>query len=110
LIAGGATLAIRDALAPDREFIVGTLLPSAWGLLRGVRRQDWARHSERLEEYVCSQTVRVCCLQDDPAVIIGWAAATGDRSLLYVYVKRDFRGHGIGKALRLAVTDGPEET
>jgi GNAT superfamily N-acetyltransferase len=103
MIVGGAGLTIRDAMAPDREFIVGTLIPSAWQRVRDVRRTDWCALVPAIEAFVCSQAVKVCCMVDDPGVMVGWAAAHKGK-LIYVYVKKDFRGYGIGFALREAVT------
>lgn len=43
--------------------------------------------------------VRVCCLREDPDVILGYAICEGDHILHYVHVKEAWRKFGIATSL-----------
>ena len=58
----------------------------------------FARHHAVVERLLASSSLRVAHLEDDPAVILGYALVAPP-TLHYVYVKPSFRRFGIARAL-----------
>lgn len=95
---------IRAADEGDRGFVVATLAKSFYDspTVRGMDRADYAAVMKHQAETILDEhDVWVACAEDEPSVLLGWCAfdARDPGMLLYVYVRRDFRGNGIAKAL-----------
>lgn len=54
--------------------------------------------TEEIKDILISAQVRMACLEDDRAFIIGYAVST-DTHLDWIYVKKDYRNKGIGTLL-----------
>lgn len=96
-----ARIVVRDGEAGDRGYAISTLIASA---LREERLKLHVRADAHDIPHALARLVElgrlvVACLEDDRETLCGWALAAGD-ALLWVYVAKDFRGHGLAKRLR----------
>ncbi len=95
---------IRDFKETDRAFVKATFLR---GLYHGdswfsVMPKDLFMrcYAPVVEALIVRNFVKVACLTDDPDVIIGYSIVNPTLQVLHwIYVKKPFRGMGIGKAL-----------
>lgn len=97
-----AQFKIATAGAEAHPLVFATLLKSyfhgsPWS--KHVPRDVFfARHHAVVERLLASSSLRVAHLEDDPAVILGYALVAPP-TLHYVYVKPSFRRFGIARAL-----------
>tara|TARA_R100001480_G_scaffold28471_2_gene38870 strand:- start:2530 stop:2988 length:459 start_codon:yes stop_codon:yes gene_type:complete len=89
---------IRDYKPLDEDFIYHSWLSSIDYNIPGVQRMT------RLVIDSCADdvTILVACSDEDPDHILGWMSYTeklGFPVLLYAFVKKKLRNHGIGKQL-----------
>ena len=108
-------IVVRDGTADDRGYAVSTFIASALKeerlLLRNVRasslRGQHATAADGIKHALASLVdvgrLVVACLEDEPDTLCGWALSAGS-ALLWVYVAKDFRGHGLAKKLSEKVT------
>ena len=97
-----ARIVVRAGTADDRGYAVSTFVRSA---LREERLQlhhvrigaEELKHA--LARLVDTSRLVVACLEDEPDTLCGWALAADD-AVLWVYVAKDFRGHGLAKKLK----------
>lgn len=95
---------IRDFREADRAFVKATFLR---GMYHGdswfsVMPKDLFMRNYALiiEALIAKNLIQVACLTDDPDVIIGYSLISPDFQVMHwVFVKKAFRGLGIGKAL-----------
>lgn len=95
-------LTIRGAGYGDEAFVYSTWLR---GLYYG---NDWFRKIDKksffdkyrfvVKHLLSNSNVDVVCLVSDPDVVVGYSVYSGN-TLHWVYIKRDWRGRGISKAL-----------
>jgi GNAT superfamily N-acetyltransferase len=95
---------IRDYKESDKAFVLATFL-------RGLYYGDsWfslmpkdvfmKNYKPIIEALVARNFVKVACLIEDPDVIIGYSILSQDFQVIHwVFVKKAFRGMGIGKRL-----------
>lgn len=109
-----STVTTRWAVVPGEDrhgaFVIGTWLKAYyydWVEAQGVRWGDYVRaHREVIEAALGSADVRVATLADAPDVFLGFAVGRPG-VLHFVYVKDQFRGHGIARGLVEAVLGLP---
>lgn len=99
-------LRIRDAKPEDMAFVITTWRQSFEGAsaVRGADREHYREEMTLAIRRLCDRaTVRVACDPTDEDTLAGFAAfrpLTDDRAELhYIYVKLNFRGHGIARDL-----------
>jgi len=99
------TFPIRSAGDGDVAFILDAWKKSYEGApaVRGADREHYRIEMTRAIRRLCDRgEVRVATAPDDPDHLLGFAAFTiadDGAELHYVYVKREFRGMGIARAL-----------
>lgn len=100
------SLAIRAATPADMGFVHHAWRASFFEAslaVRGADREHYRAEMERVVARLCkSGEVRVACDPKDADTVVAFAAFTrrGDvAELHYIYVKKDFRGHGIARDL-----------
>lgn len=93
-------LILRPATAEDHPYIVDSWLLSFRGQAIGrdagpayVRDMKWF-----IRRLLSTARVLVAADADHPATIWGWTA-TADKTVLYVYVREQFRRNGVAKIL-----------
>lgn len=94
-------IVLRPAEAGDRNYVLSSWLRSHRSDSGQARRQGpdyWERHHRVVEALLGRAATMVACWSDDPDVIIGWAC-TEDRTVHYVYVRKEFRRMGIARML-----------
>jgi len=85
----------------DSACIYATWRNSAYyGVPRGTEcpKGFFSDLTQKIKEILPAASVKVACLKEDPATIIGYSVATGTH-LEWIYVKVDYRHMGIGKML-----------
>lgn len=90
--------ALRPATEDDTPFIVETWAKSYRGTARDSGSRifgDWKMFARAM---VKACAVLVCCLEDDPTSIVGFAVTRGNL-VAYVYVRDRFRQMGVARAL-----------
>jgi GNAT superfamily N-acetyltransferase len=95
-------IAIRDYEPADRAYVLRTWLETGAPEheARSVRREYYPGESRLLEEHLRVATVRVACLSDSPAVIVGFVVFDRERELVHhATVNRLWRGQGVLQAL-----------
>ena len=103
-------VAFRNRLPSDTAFILATWLRglrfgNSWYKL--IDSQVYFAVYHAVLESILSQektVIKIACLQDDPEVILGFSAYTGNR-LHWVYVKQAWRNLGIARKLVPSTTD-----
>lgn len=98
-----APVPVRAARPSDHGFVLGAWTDSLRNerIWKGVDRDAWRTELARIVGRLVTSpdtTIRVAHDPDDDDVIIGFAAMTPP-TLHYVYVRSEFRGHGIVPAL-----------
>lgn len=85
---------VRAARASDLAFVRGGWVES---LMMRVR----ARLEAEVKRLVRTSNVRVACDRDDPDTLLGFAVIDAQNPALlhYVYVRKELRREGIGRAL-----------
>lgn len=104
----------KDNFTGDVPFITNSWLKSfrdgAW--VRGIPNKLYYYYHRRLiAELMDRSVVLVLCETRDEDQIVGWVCAERtDQALLvhYVYVKRDFRGHGFASKLMQVLVDAEQ--
>lgn len=94
-------LRVRIAKPGDMAFVIDAWKRSFEGApaVRHADREHYREEMTRAIRRLCDRAeVRVACDPSDEDTIVGFCAFTGTE-LHYVYVKKDFRGHGIAKGL-----------
>ena len=93
---------IRRADADDAAFVFSYWLRDHFehsAFARGVSKDTYMRlHHLVLERVIARSCIWVACDAEDPSVLYGFICAEGD-ILHYLFVKRRFRGLGIGGRL-----------
>lgn len=95
-------IAIRQAVLPDKNFILATMLRAlyygdTWFSL--IPKDTFMKHYHSIaEKLVATNNIKIACLRDEPTVIIGYSISTLD-TVHFVYVKKSWRGIGIAKSL-----------
>jgi GNAT superfamily N-acetyltransferase len=72
------------------------------GLNRPNVAKDWFMnvYKQAAEKLIAKGTVMVACAAEDPNTIIGYSILSHNfQTIHWVYVKKNFRGHGIGRRL-----------
>lgn len=99
----GVPILLRPAGLDDHPFIVDSWVMS---YRNQARARDAGRaylrgHKRAVRECLKRAAVRVACLEEKPAVIVGYAVLEqGDVPVIHwVFVKQNFRGKGIAHAL-----------
>jgi len=85
----------------DSACIYATWRNSAYyGVPRGTEdpKLFFSDLTQKIKEILPHATVRIACLESDPATILGYSVTTGTH-LDWIYVKVDYRSMGIGKML-----------
>lgn len=97
-------LTTRAVKPEDEAFIYSTWLRglyfgNAW--FRQISKVDYFEKYRKVIEYLLKTAkVTIVCLIEDPEVIVAYSVASPDNSTLHwLYVKRNWRGQGIGKGL-----------
>lgn len=88
----------------DKNFIMATWLKGLrygndWFL--AIDKDAYYKNYHKVIETIVGHpttTVKVVCLKDDPEVILGYSAYSGAR-FHWLFVKKSWRGIGIGKSL-----------
>jgi hypothetical protein len=103
MIVNGVKVMLREKVPADEAFVSATWVRSVVKALRphfyshAIR---WIR--PQVERSVANDTIRVACLEDDPNVILAWAAWR-DGVPIYAYTTKnehlDMRCHGLAKML-----------
>ncbi len=96
---------VRDFIAADENFIFASWLRglyygNTW--FREINKDIFMSNYHRALESCLqapSVTIKVACLKDDPEVILGYAVLGANDTLHWVFVKSNWRGLGIAKAL-----------
>lgn len=88
---------IRPATPGDRDYILATWCASA---LEPAHVRGWPRRLllRGLHGLAAASDVRVVCLTDSPAYVLGWAAIEGD-CVHWAYVRDLYRGSGLARSL-----------
>lgn len=108
----GAVL-IRRADADDAAFVFSYWLRDHYehsAFAKGVSKSTYMQlHHLLLERTIARSTMWVACDVDQPDVLFGFICTEGD-TLHYLFVKRRFRGFGIGGRLLSAagMASGPK--
>ncbi len=97
---------VRDGKEADISLIMSTFLKGLYhdnewfGM---IPRKVFFEHYHGIAESLIrspNATVQVACLKDDPDTIIGYSILSTDfQTIHWVYVKKAWRGHGIGTSL-----------
>lgn len=95
---------IREYVSSDKAFIMATFLRGLYygdtwfsQIPKDIFMDNYKRIAEALIERP-DASVRIACLKEDPDVILGYSISKGT-ALDWVYVKKAWRGAGIGRAL-----------
>ena len=96
---------IRTAVPEDWPLVISTWVESAchgsW-FAHDVDRAVFYREQRAAIGRLWQRpsTVLLCaCVPEDPATIVGWACFELRRCLHFIYVKKNFRGFGVARAL-----------
>ena len=98
----------REAQPADRPYIASTWRNSfvLHGVLIDDMRRPLAYDGARvmIENLISRPTtsVLIACLPDAPTVLVGWAAVEAETTIHYIYVRAEFRHHGVATALLAA--------
>lgn len=94
------TLPVRPARESDMAFVAMSWRAS-FEPRHAFDREEFREEMDRVIRRLCSRGhVRIAHAPDDDDHLIGFAAYSADgRELHYIYVKQDFRGKGIARAL-----------
>ena len=97
---------IRDFRADDANFVRACFLRGLYygNSFYNLMPQDvfMVNYKPVIESFLINHNVsiKVACLPDDTDTIIGFSIMSKDQSALHwVYVKKDWRNHGIGRKL-----------
>ena len=95
-------LLIRNLEESDLPFIFSTWLKGLYhgNLMFSKINQDlfYSKYHVVLENLLKQSSVMVCCLEDEPDVILGYSVFSSPR-LHWVFVKKAWRKMGIAKSL-----------
>lgn len=91
---------IRPGRETDHPFVISSWLASDRHSPAGrdMGERYASEHRETVKRILMRAELRVACVVDTPDAILGWAV-TGPDTVYYVYVRRDVRRLGIGRAL-----------
>ncbi len=97
---------IRDVVESDLPFIYSTWLKSFYhgGEFYDLNRSEFLdSHRKVIDKILGKQKskikVNVCCLKEDPEIILGYSVVQKKHILHYVFVKELWRKQGIAKEL-----------
>ena len=94
---------VREATKDDVNFVVSTWVRSS-EKPSGVPIDVWFANVRRLaRHHAATGRILVACSPSSEGTILGWACGAGD-AVAHVYVRHDFRGRGMGRALHRALT------
>jgi GNAT superfamily N-acetyltransferase len=87
----------------DTGFILSTYPKSVYYKLpkenRPASKKAWmGEFYQGLLELLGTADIRILCTREEPNFIIGYAISHGSK-LLFMYVKKDYRGQGLSKLL-----------
>ncbi len=102
-------ITLRAFQPTDKNLVYATFLKSLYFGCSFMRQIDqdayYAGYGKVLDHLVQKPglDIRMCCLMDDPDVVVGWAMVEPEAHVLhYIYVKSAWRNQGIAKLLLLA--------
>lgn len=96
---------VRDGNSSDENFIFASWLRGLYygnSWFREVNKDVFMDAYHRVIEFILKSTntkVKVCCLKDDPEVILGYAVFGANDTLHWIFVKSIWRMRGVAKAL-----------
>lgn len=97
---------VRDYKENDKSFVLATFLRGVYhgdSWFSYIPRPIFMDNYKRIAEAAFTSpkiVVKVACLKEDPDVIIGYSILSSDfQAIVWVYVKSEWRKHGIGKTL-----------
>lgn len=97
---------IRPMLDTDKAFIMATLLRGVYygdPYFTRMPKDIFMRNYKQMAEAVVDNrllNIHVACLKEDQDVIIGYSILSADyQAVVWVFVKKNWRNHGIGKSL-----------
>lgn len=95
---------IREYISSDKPFIMATFLRGLYygetwfsQIPKDVFMDNYKRVAEALLDRP-NVTIRIACLKEDPDVILGYSISKGT-VLDWTYVKKAWRGAGVGRSL-----------
>lgn len=92
---------VRVARETDHRWIVATAVPQMRGRLSRADGVAWQQIGHGVVRLLLpSLSIAVCELADVEPILLGWRAEL-QGELVYEYVARDYRRHGIASALRV---------
>jgi len=97
---------VRDYKPSDESFVLSTFLRGLYHgdswfskIPKDIFMDNYHIIAERLVRSP-NVTIKIACLPDDPDVILGYSILSADYSAMHwVYVKKIWRGKGIGRSL-----------
>lgn len=100
-------LTMREYKKEDEAFVYSTWLQNLYANTRwrtAITRKDFYKYHAVLEVILAkpSTTVRICCLKDDPEIIVGYSVyekTPADTILHWVFVRADWQRRGIARDL-----------
>lgn len=99
----------RDATTQDTGFIISTWLKGMrYGneLVKAIDKNAYFDHyHQNVERILETAQVTVCCIKDDPDVIIAYAVLGSPHTLHWVFVRPAWRRLGIAKSIIPKDTD-----
>lgn len=96
---------IRDGISSDENFIYASWLRGLYygnSWFKEINKDVFMTAYHKVIEFILKSpntTVKVCCLKDDPEVILGYAVFGADNTLHWLFVKSIWRMRGVAKAL-----------
>jgi len=98
---GSYNARVRPMTERDERWIVATAVPQIRGRLSRADGQAWQCIGHAvMRSLLPSLSIVVCELDDAEPILLGWRAEIGG-DLVYDYVARDYRRHGIASAMRV---------
>ena len=97
---GSYQAATRQAIDDDWRWITATAVPQIRGLLPKAAGRFWQQVGHDIVALLRpSLHVVVCEVTGEDPILLGWRAEL-DGELVYEFVSRGYRQHGIGRAMR----------
>lgn len=97
---GSYEACVRPYRESDSRWVVATAVPQIRGRLSRADGIAWQQVGHAvMHALLPALSVVVCEIADAEPILLGWRAELGGE-LVYEYVARDYRSHGIGRAMR----------
>ena len=92
---------VRVAEERDHRWIVATAVPQVRGRLTRADGVAWQQIGHGVVRLLLpALSIAVCELDDAEPILLGWRAEL-QGELVYEYVARDYRRHGVASAMRV---------